>query len=266
MKKNASKKISLAAAVSCMAVASALVACGNDSSSVASVPETPAAAKNTCSFTTDSTSYYKIESVEDGITVVRETRLKGDSLISVSTYKDAPYSMVAAECSEMDGDDVKCEGDKITVVSTGEPEDLELDFGLAMMVQAAECLAIEAGSKTDDADVGESAACYYRYADEEDPGESFEGCMEASGKGAKRVKTLCGQIQALVDAGLTGTDQVRDLDHCSEVKSKALYSCTDDEGVVYNYYVLDDDHVDLIVPDDKEATCKAFIAYENEDE
>ena len=120
--------------------------------------------------------------------------------------------------------------------------------------------------KTDDADVGESAACYYRYADEEDPGESFEGCMEASGKGAKRVKTLCGQIQALVDAGLTGTDQVRDLDHCSEVKSKALYSCTDDEGVVYNYYVLDDDHVDLIVPDDKEATCKAFIAYENEDE
>ena len=105
--------------------------------------EMSAATENSCVFKTDSTSYFEMEAIEDGVTINRVTTLRGDSLVSVNTYKDAPYTFLAAECFDMEGDEVKCEGDKITVISRGSPEELALSFGLNMKMERSSCLVVE---------------------------------------------------------------------------------------------------------------------------
>lgn len=116
------------------------------------INEMTAATVNSCVFKTDSTSYFEMDAIEDGVGINRVTMLKGDSLVSVSTYKDAPYSFLAAECFDMEGDEVKCEGDKITVISRGSPEELALSFGLNMKMERSSCLVVELSA----ADVGDS--------------------------------------------------------------------------------------------------------------
>lgn len=128
-------------AFSGLMVVSTLTACGDRLSAVDSGKETHA--RNTCEFLTDRATYYKVESVEDGIFIHRVTTLKGDSLVSVHTYENAPYTFLASECSDMEGGEVKCEGDKITVITKGDPSVLEEAFGLNMEVDRTLCSMVE---------------------------------------------------------------------------------------------------------------------------
>ena len=143
MKKEMSKMLSFAAAVACVAMAPAFTACGGDSfggeSFVAPSIEETAHVKNSCTFNTNSYTYYKKVSVEDGIFLTREAALKGGTLVSVNTYKDAPYSFVAAECADMEGDEVRCEGDKITVIVTGDPAAMQESFKQAIATEERLC-------------------------------------------------------------------------------------------------------------------------------
>jgi hypothetical protein len=142
MKNKMPKKLSIVA-VACLATMPFFTACGGDSiggeSFVAPVLEETAHVKNSCTFKTNSYTYYKKVSVEDGIFLTREAALKGDTLVSVNTYKDAPYSFVAAECADMEGDEVKCEGDKITVIVTGDPAAMQESFKQAIATEEKLC-------------------------------------------------------------------------------------------------------------------------------
>lgn len=133
------------AAVSCLAAAMILSGCVSNTANA--VPEEPPVIKNSCAFESDYVSYYKVKMVEEGISVVRKTTLKGDSLVSVSTYEGAPYSFLASECSGMEGADVRCEGNTITAVAVGSPENLELSFKLSMEMGEALCDTFSFSSK-----------------------------------------------------------------------------------------------------------------------